>query len=240
MNAPFAGALAPRSRWAADLLHRIWRLLPLKVVGISAFMWIFFILYFELLRDPVNPVTPMPLTALDRLLPFQPGWLTAYLSLWFYVGIAPGLMLTVRELLRFGAWAAAMCAVGLGAFWLWPTSVPGLPPEAAGYPGFAMLAGVDAPGNACPSMHVAAAVFSALWVERLLRLIGAPAALRAANWAWLLAIAYSTVAIRQHVVLDAVAGALLGGVFGVLSCRFLPVVVLLPSAPRDEARGRTR
>ena len=71
-------------------------------------------------------------------------------------------------------------------------------------------------------MHVAFAVFSALWLAQVLKTLRVPASLHALNLAWLLAITWSTVAIRQHVVLDVVAGALLGGVFAVLSLRWRP------------------
>jgi membrane-associated phospholipid phosphatase len=210
--------------WADDLLHRIWTMLLLKTLGICAFMWLFFLGYFELLRNPAHPVVTMPLTPVDIWLPFQPGWLPVYLSLWFYVGIAPGIMLGLRELLIYGAWAAAMCLVGLGLFYLWPTAVPPLAVDVSGLAGFAMLQGVDAPGNACPSMHVAASMFSALWIDRLLRVVGAPPVLRGANWAWLVAISYSTMAVRQHVFLDVVAGAALGALFAWASMRWSPPV----------------
>ena len=207
---------APPAFWA-DLRIRFWRYLPLKVVGISGFMWIFFLGYFHTLRHPIYPVFEMPATALDALVPFQPQLLAAYVSLWLYVGVAPGLLLRLRELIAYGLWAAAMCGFGLLIFYFWPTAVPPPVVDVTGYPGFALLQGVDAAGNACPSLHVAAAAFSALWVERLMRIVGAPAPLRLLNLVWMLAIGWSTVAIRQHVVLDAVAGAALGALFAGLS-----------------------
>ena len=187
-------------------------------------MWVFFLGYFHTLRHPVYPVYEMPLTALDALVPFQPLGLVAYVSLWLYVGVAPGLLLRLRELIVYGLWAAALCACGLLIFHFWPTAVPKPDVDVSAYPGFAVLQGVDAAGNACPSLHVATAVFTAIWVERLMRIVGAPAALRVLNLVWVLAIAWSTVAIRQHVVLDAVAGAALGTLFAALSIRLSPWV----------------
>ncbi len=81
---------------------------------------------------------------------------------------------------------------------------------------------MDAAGNACPSLHVATALFTAIWIDRLFRIVGAPVAWRAANAIWVLGIAWSTVAIRQHVVLDAVAGTVLGTVFALLSIWLSP------------------
>lgn len=215
MNRPAAlpRTAAPAEGWKADLLQRFWRHLPLKLAGVTAFTWVFFLGYFYTLRNPAYPVFEMPQTALDHLIPFQPQALVAYVSLWVYVGIAPGLMLTLREVVLYGAWAAALCLVGLLIFHFWPTAVPPRSVDVRGLPGFEVLQGVDAAGNACPSLHVATAVFTALWVARLLRIVAAPWPLRALNLAWVLAIAYSTVAIQQHVVLDAVAGAALGTLF---------------------------
>ena len=181
-----------------------------KTLGITAFMALFFVGYFHLLRHPAHPVTTMPLTALDRWVGFEPDALAAYLSLWVYVGIAPGLLPTLRELLAYGIWAAGLCLTGLACFYFAPTAVPPSGLDLSGYPGFALLQGVDAAGNACPSLHVATAMFSALWLDQLLRELRAGSVMRAVNASWFLLIAWSTMATRQHVALDVLAGSLLG------------------------------
>lgn len=220
--APLPVAITPTPDWWADLRERFWRLLPLKAIGISGFMWVFFVGYFHTLRNPAYPVFEMPRTSWDALVPFQPEALLVYGSLWFYVGIAPGLLLHVRELLVYGLWAAALCGCGLLVFYFWPTAVPARDVDVSAYPGFGILQGVDAAGNACPSLHVAAAVFTALWIDRLIRIVRVPGTWRWANAIWVLAIAWSTVAIRQHVVLDALAGAVLGMAFAGLSIWLSP------------------
>ena len=105
-----------------------------------------------------------------------------------------------------------------------PTTVPQpqLPLDMALLPGFALLQGVDAAGNACPSLHVATALFSAFWIDRLLRHIGTPGLLRALNALWLLLIVYSTLAIKQHVALDVAGGTLLALLFVWPSMRWFP------------------
>lgn len=222
-SAEFIAAASPAHEgWAGALLARARLHFLLKTVGITAFVWLFFIGYFWVLRNPGYETTLMPLTALDRLVPFEPLALFPYLTLWFYVGLAPGLTRSFRHLVVYGLWATALCVTGLTIFYFWPTAVPPPPPEAAGYPGFALLQGVDAPGNACPSMHVAVAIFSALGLEHLLRGVGAPRWLRLVNAAWFLAIAWSTLATKQHVALDAAAGALLGSTFALFSLRWRP------------------
>ncbi|RYE73597.1 MAG: phosphatase PAP2 family protein, partial [Oxalobacteraceae bacterium] len=208
--------------WVADLRERFWHLLPVKAIGITGFMWLFFAGYFYTLRNPAYPVFEMPRTSLDVLVPFQPEALLVYGSLWFYVGIAPGLLLRLRELVVYGLWAALLCCCGLSIFYFWPTAVPAPDLDVSAYAGFALLQGVDASGNACPSLHVATAIFTAIWIDRLIRIARAPGAWRWVNAIWVLGIAWSTVAIRQHVVLDALAGAVLGVALAVLSIRVSP------------------
>jgi membrane-associated phospholipid phosphatase len=207
--------------------------MALKALGITAFMALFFVAYFHLLRHPARAVTVMPLTALDRAIPFQPAAYAAYVSLWFYVCLAPGLLRTRRELLAYALWAAGLCLAGLACFYFAPTAVPPRPADpGAQYPALALLQGVDAAGNACPSLHVATALFSAIWIDRLLRGIAAPGALLWANCAWLTLIVYSTLAIRQHVAIDVVAGAALGAVFGWASLRACAGAAWPQAAPR--------
>lgn len=223
---PARAAAPPRDgrRWTVQVGQRMRRLLWLKAIGISLFMWVFFIAYFHLLRNPAHPIIEMPLTALDRAITFQPAALVPYVSLWLYVGIAPGLLLSFRQLFVYGLWSAALCLTGLAFFYFAPTAVPPLinGPDLANYPAFAMLQGVDAAGNACPSLHVATAMFAAVWVDHLLRGVGAPRLLRAVSAIWFMLIVYSTLAIKQHVVLDVLAGVLLGLVFAWGSLRWRP------------------
>ncbi len=194
----------------------------IKLIGTIAFITLFFIGYFQILRSPSHEVTLMPLTALDRLVGFQPPAVIAYLSLWFYVGIPPSLFLSLRELLNYGYWVGALCLTGLACFYVWPTAVPPYPLAVSDFPGFELLRGIDAPGNACPSLHVATALFSAIWLNRLLREAGAGTTPLAINWGWFVLIAYSTLATKQHVAFDVLAGLALGTVFALSSLRHRP------------------
>lgn len=224
-----------RRDWAGELWARLKLHFVLKTVGISASIWVFFIGYFWVLRHPAHAPALMPLTALDHLVPFQPVMLAPYLTLWFYVGIVPGLAASFRHLIAHGLWAAGLCVVGLAIFYFFPTAVPARPFDAAVYPGFALLQGVDAPGNACPSMHVAVAMFSAIGLESLLRGVAAPRGLRLVNVMWCLAIVYSTLATKQHVALDVLAGSLLGTTFALFSLRWRPGGWSADTVPRGAA-----
>jgi membrane-associated phospholipid phosphatase len=194
---------------------------PAKLIGLTLVMIGFFAAYFWVLKHPLYPVATMPLTAVDRLIAFRPETLPLYLSLWFYVSLPPALLVARREIVSYAVATVMMSVIGLGIFILWPTTVRWPDADWSQHPAFAFLKSVDASGNACPSLHVAFAVFTAIWLGRLLRQMGAGGGVRAFNWLWCLGILYSTVAIRQHVVLDVLAGAGLGAVVAGLHLRWL-------------------
>lgn len=211
-----------RPGWRAELWSRARELFWLKLLGTALWTTAFFVGYFALLRNPVHPVTVMPLTWVDALVPFQPLMLWPYLSLWFYIGIAPGLQRGFAQLLVYGLWTVVLMGGGLLIFYFWPTAVPPLTLDRSGHPGFALLEGVDAAGNASPSMHVASAVFTGIRLHAVLRETGAPLALRLANGVWALLIAWSTMAVRQHVALDVLGGTALGLAVALASLRWRP------------------
>lgn len=209
----------PGSLRGRPLLAAMFRLWWLKAAGTTVFITLFFIAYVHLLKNPSGVVTEMPVLWLDEAVGVQTLALPLYLSLWVYVSLPTLLLFTFAELAAFGLAAALLCLFGLTCFYFWPTAVPPANIDWGQYPGFAFMKGIDAAGNACPSLHVATAVFSACWLQALLRRIDAPAWLNQANWLWCLGIAYSTLATKQHVAVDMVAGIALGGVAGLLSLR---------------------
>jgi membrane-associated phospholipid phosphatase len=213
----------PDAGWLHQVGARVLTWWPAKLIGTTFGMTAFFVVYFWLLWHPLYPVTIMPLTAVDRLVSFGPAALPLYFSLWFYVSLAPALLIVRRELVSYGLAAVGLSVIGLGIFLFWPTAVA--PPEVdwLQHPVFSFLKSVDTSGNACPSLHVAFAVFTAVWFERLLRQMGAGRLVRALNWLWCSGILYSTVAIRQHVSLDVLAGAVLGATVAIVHLRLLRV-----------------
>ncbi len=214
--------------WAGRGWARMRHLFWLKALGMTVFMSIFFPLYFHLLRHPLHPPVTMPLAALDSWLGYQPWAVWPYLSLWVYLGLAPMLMPHLRDLLTHVLWNTVLCAAGLLIFLLWPSAVPVFDHAAA--PGWihSVLRGVDAAGNACPSLHVATALFCGWRTHALLRELGVPGVLRLAQGAWLLLIVYSTLAIKQHVWWDVLAGAALAAAVALLA-RFAGTVPARPA-----------
>jgi membrane-associated phospholipid phosphatase len=199
-NPPWRRALAGR-------LKAQWRR---KLVGIPVFIAVFFAGYFLTLKFPVFAARRMPATGIDRVIGFHPSAMALYLSLWLYIVVVPALIGTRAELMIYGRAASGLALAGLGIFFFWPTVVPNPGIDWSQYPAFTQLKSIDASGNACPSLHVAFAVFSAIWIYRLLRQLGDGGILRGVSWCWCLGILYSTLATKQHVAVDLLAGAALG------------------------------
>lgn len=196
--------------WQRQVATVIFRHVYLKAIGTTIFITLFFNAYFYLLNNPAYPITVMPITWLDSQIGIQPLALPIYLSMWIYVSLPPALLATRRELSFYGMAIAATCLVGLLIFYFWPTAVPAANVDWSLFPEMGFLKSIDASGNACPSLHVATATFSGVWLHHLLRRFGGPPSIIFCNWAWCIGITYSTLATRQHVILDVLGGLLLG------------------------------
>jgi len=210
----------PPGRWWRQAGRNVWRLGWLKAAGSTLYMATFFHFYFLLLRNPAYPVTDLPPTSFDRWLPFQAWAFWPYVSQWVYVCLPAALQPDLKTLLRHGLAAGGLCIIGIGFYYYLPTSFTlagGNWP--ADHPG-AFLAQADQARNVFPSMHVAFACFSAVWVRSALRSIGAPGWLQALNLAWAMTIIYSTLAIKQHILWDVAAGVVLGLLWGWGTCRW--------------------
>lgn len=206
----------PWHHQAATLLTKH---MVIKSIGTMLFISVFFGAYFYLLKNPAYPTTVMPIIWLDHLIGFHPLTLPIYLSLWIYVSLPPALLATRSELYGYGLAMTGTCLTGLIIFYFWPTAVPVVNIDWSQSPDINFLKNMDASGNACPSLHVATAFFSCIWLHHLLRRFGAPLWILAFNWMWCFGIAYSTLAIRQHVAVDVLAGLMLGGLTAYLSLR---------------------
>ncbi|WP_210731970.1 phosphatase PAP2 family protein [Hydrogenophaga sp. PAMC20947] len=209
------------THWTRAIAHRMGTLWLLKMVGTAAFMTLFFWAYFTVLEHPLREPVVVPTLWLDAWVPLAPAAFAVYISLWVYVSLAPALISNLRALLHYGLWVSALCLFCLAIFWCVPTQTPVLDIDWSLYPGLSLIKGMDAAGNALPSLHVGSAVFSAFWLHRVLTTVNAPAWLRWINVVHCAAIAWSTMATRQHVAWDVIAGAAVGTLFAWLSLRSL-------------------
>ena len=204
----------------------------LKALGTSVGMSAFFVGYFALLRSPAFPVTVMEPTWLDRLLPFQAWALPPYASLWFYIALVPAFLVDRRQLWSFAFGCLGLSLAGYAFFYFLPTAVPSPDIDWSLHPAFRFLKSADLAGNACPSLHVAFAVFTALWFERILPSLGGGRGARWLNYVWATLIAYSTLGTRQHVALDVYWGGALGAWAASLNFIATPCRERLRATPR--------
>lgn len=200
--------------WLAALWRRCTTLFALKLVGNTVATVGFFPLYFWIMKN-AGQAWVLPLTALDRMVAFWPALLPVYLSLWGYIALPVLLARDRRELWRFSFGCAAMTALALLVFWFMPTAIPNFAVDTTPGTSLQFLKMVDSAGNAFPSLHVSFSVFACVALARQLRDVGAPAWLRALNVAWAAGIVYSTMAVRQHVLIDVMGGFALGVLLGV-------------------------
>lgn len=205
----------------------------LKTVGIAVCITAFMFVYFALLHHPQFAVTTMPLQPLDHWVRFEPWAVVPYGSLWLYIGVVPSLLWLQRdEMGRYLVAVTLLSLIGCGIFYAWPTAVPAFPLDWSRWPLVAWLKSTDASGNACPSLHVAFSVLTAIWLHGLLRRVGAPRWLHGLNLAWCMLIIWSTMATRQHVAMDAEVGAVLGGLLALVCLYFRPVPACQPDVCR--------
>jgi membrane-associated phospholipid phosphatase len=162
------------------------------------------------LNAPIYPVVTMHVTFIDNLVPFWPPAFYMYASLWVYTSLVPALQPNFSRLVVYGAGIGLVCLTGLTFFYFFPTAVPYASADWLNDPALVVLRKIDMAGNACPSLHVASAIFTAIILHRQLVTLRCPTWLKVTSWWWCACIVYSTLAIKQHVMWDVLAGALLG------------------------------
>jgi membrane-associated phospholipid phosphatase len=149
-----------------------------------------------------------PFVALDAVMPLSPSWIGVYASLYMCAFLLPLLIVRGQELFRqtMKAYLFVML-LSYAGFLLYPTTAPHAEPLRIN--GFAawslqLFYDLDQPYGCFPSLHVAYSFVGALACYRMHRRVGAAAT------AWAALIGVSTVYTKQHFVVDAIAGAIVG------------------------------
>ena len=196
-------------------LREHWRMKFFLGNGLTIGFWV---LYLAIEWHPIRPITPVPILAADRLIPFMPDAVYPYESLWLLMPVAPWLMTKQEDLNAYFRAMSSIILIGLVTFLLYPTSGPRPVAPGAANGLYLGLVRVDSALNAFPSLHAAFAVFSALCCQPVLASMGDRGLLRAFMWFWVLAILAATLLTKQHVVLDLVGGSLLGAAGYLYKC----------------------
>ena len=198
--------------WHTEFRRRLGTDWLVKMTGTTLSIAGFFVVFFWVMHNPRAAHTVMPLTVIDRWVTVSDQAMVLYSSLWLYISLAPALAKDRVELVNCARDAALMASIGLAVFWLFPTTVPDFAVDWTQYPALQMLKAADVGGNVFPSLHVAFAALVAVQLKRQLSSLNAPAWVHVANVLWALGIIYSTLATRQHVLVDVLGGLLLAGI----------------------------
>ena len=188
---------------------RICTLLKEKLGLVLIFNLWYSLPYFVLQRFPIFPVKIVKATPLDRLIHFDDGAVWLYLSLFLFIPVAPFLMASASQLRQYTMGLGLIALISHLSFFFYPTAIVRPDVEHVNW-AYRLMLGVDRTLNASPSLHASLALFSALCCERLLLQLRQPWGWRSLLWVWTLAILWSTLATKQHVILDLVGGGLVG------------------------------
>lgn len=147
---------------------------------------------------------------IDRLIPFSPHAIWLYLS--FFLLIPAAYLLAPMERVKGLARAMQLTALGAGVVYLaWPTTMVYPLDQGTSLSStlLSALAQVDSRQNCLPSLHMALTVL-AVWA-----LGDARHKVRTAFFiVWALAIGFSILQLRRHLLVDLVSGALLAWMAG--------------------------
>jgi len=155
---------------------------------------------------------------MDAWIAFSPAWTPIYMTA-FVIVVVPLLMLNRERDLRALAWAYAI-TLGISAvvFVVYPMEVtrPAVPSNGlVSSWGLATLYAIDSRRNVFPSLHAGLGVCGAIQSFRVGRLTGVIYAVVLASFC------VSTIAIRQHVVLDLLAGFVVAGLASAVAARIV-------------------
>ena len=190
------------------------------------------ILYFGTLHSLFFDAISIPDTAVDRAIPFIPGFVVPYFS-YYLLLLTPLLVIHESQELRdtaFGYWLIVF--VSCIAFFFWPTAISTSYTD----PLIRGLLAIDRPRNACPSLHASLSLFCALCTRRNLQSQIA----RYGLWIWTLLVVASTLLTKRHAVVDIAAGVMLGLI--VYRLIFGPIYLETPGirdGPAEKPRGNT-
>ena len=148
---------------------------------------------------PLFSAGEVPLLLLEPQVPFSPVWVLVYQSVFLLHTAAIWLPVQVSRTRSYCLVVGISFLVGAGFFWFLPMKVAQLQTDSWLY--HALIASVDGPRNAFPSLHAAMATAGLLWVRALV-----PARVTRMLALWWLALLYSALAVGQHRLIDLVAG----------------------------------
>jgi len=204
------------------MIERLGVHLPAKLLVLGGLTLGICIPYFGLQHLIGAPEWTPSATPLDDAIAFDARWVWVYHSLVLLVPIVPLMATRREELVRYANGLVLLCLPCFAIFALFPVAGPR--PEAAALIArdnalYQLILGLDGTGNSLPSLHVGLTLYNLCFGYHLAKRALTPERLRVyviAATVWGTAIVFSTLAIKQHWLIDLPPGALLGW----LACRF--------------------
>lgn len=165
--------------------------------------------YFGSQWFPIRAATTFTETALDKLIPFSSGWSWVYQTVYMAVPVVALSIERRRHLANYARGYWVMLSLCFAFFWLCPVKTPrptDIAPDSLD-PMHALILSYDGLINCFPSLHVALALFSVLHVIAILSDRGMSTKWPVVSlWLWFALLCYSTLALKQHYVVDIPAG----------------------------------
>ncbi|MFT5905261.1 MAG: membrane-associated phospholipid phosphatase, partial [Cryomorphaceae bacterium] len=165
--------------------------------------------YAILQHVEISPVLWMPALAIDKAVAvfFPSIWL--YYSFYLLLGLV-GLTVEKKLFIQYLYTIGWVTAVSHAVFLFLPNGVMRSDIDfQTAPPIYQLLASVDLPRNAMPSLHASLSVVAAIAVQFSSVF---PKWSKPLVWLWVLVIFWSTIAIRQHVSLDLIAGSVIAAI----------------------------
>jgi hypothetical protein len=206
----------------------LWRL---KLTLLVVLTGLFCVPYVYLANHPFFTPRGVPLTWLDHAVGFNPHWIWVYQSVYLLTGLLPLVAHTREQLKRYITGYTLLVSVCFLIYIFFPTQIVRHAPE--GEPGFMfqLLWLYDGNCNALPSLHVGFLYFTLMFARRVYGPV--PWWVSGGLILWFLAIAYSTLALKEHYAWDLYTGVGLAVV-----CDLLAWSRMVKGTPVAEAAGK--
>lgn len=189
--------------------NRLSHQLPLKLLLVLVlYPAVYGPYHFLQLHHFFTPVELRP-SLVDLAIPFDQRFVWIYLSVYLMMPIGPVLMNTREQLFRYAGGILLISLLADTVFIFYPTTCP-RPTPIGNSRLYQLLVTIDNPFHGFPSLHAAFAVYSALCAWRMLRQFSWRSSADAAVWIWAILILYSTLATKQHMLVDIAVGSALG------------------------------
>jgi hypothetical protein len=210
-NAP-TPVTAPEPSPPLPLISRALTEIPRKLLLLIILPPLFNLCYFlpqwlPIFKTPAR----LPLTWIDRIVPFEPDWIVPYLSMYILLLLPPLFATTANQLRRYTLGMAIMFAIAGVCFFLYPIAYPRPPLPTNSSWIYRLITKMDQPINSLPSLHAGLTVYALLFANKVFADISRTTrrALLTIGWLWCGIIFYGTLATKQHYLVDLPTGALL-------------------------------